>query len=126
MTTRVINEQGRRRDLSRFGYRTDDPDLSAVWRRLRVDFPVRWAEVELSSLAEPLRQAAERYCVHRATLDDLLDQCDRIHMEIFDKGPERERVERYAAARDAYEDAVEVFGELRVTLQKALTDREAA
>ncbi len=126
MTIRLSNEQGRRRDLSRFGYRTGDPDTSAVWRRLRVDLPVGGAQVELSILTGAAREAAERYCAHRATLDDLLDQCDQIHLEIFAKGPERERVERYAVARDAYEDAVEVFGELRVALQEALSEREPA
>ena len=126
MTPSPSNEQGRRRELNRFGYRAGDGDPAAVWRRLRADFPMPWAQMELSDLAGPARTAAERYCAQRGDLDDLLDRCDEVHLEIFREGPERERVETYALARDAYEDAVEHFGELRVALQAALMEAQPA
>jgi sugar (pentulose or hexulose) kinase len=122
MSDGLGNEQGRRRELRKFGYRAGGPasDYSMVWRQLRSDVPVRWSRVEFSALAGDVRLAAMRYCAHRATLDDLIDRCDEIHMEIFHKGPDPVRVETYAEARDRYEEAVERFGELRAALQAAL------
>jgi hypothetical protein len=117
----LSNEQGRRRELRKFGYRAGgDSDYSTLWRQLRGDVPARWSRVEFSALVGDVRLAAMRYCAHRATLDDLMDRCDEIHLEIFRKGPDAARVEIYAAARDRYEEAVERFGELRAALQAAL------
>ena len=56
----------------------------------------------------------------RFQLDSLLNQCDAIHADIVALGPHPEVVERYASARDAFEDAVERFGVLRGRLQSAL------
>jgi hypothetical protein len=122
MSDGLRNEQGRRRDLQKFGYRAGagDADYSKVWRQLRSDIPARWSGVEFSALVGDVRLAALRYCAHRATLDDLIDRCDEIHMEIFRKGPDPGRVETYAEARDRYEEAVEQFGELRAALQATL------
>lgn len=122
MSDGLRNEQGRRRELRKFGYRAggSDSDYSKVWRQLRGDIPARWSRVEFSALAGDVRVAAMRYCAHRATLDDLIDRCDEIHLEIFRNGPDPARVEAYAEARDRYEEAVEHFGELRTALQAAL------
>jgi hypothetical protein len=118
----VSNERGRRAELKRFGYRAgvDDSDYLTIWRQLRGDFPARWAGVEFPALTGEARAVVQRYCAHRASLDALMDRCDEIHLEIFHYGPGRDRVETYADARDAYEDAVDEFGELRAAVQAAL------
>ena len=128
MSGGLSNEQGRRADLEKFGYRAggqDEPDHATIWRTLRSDFLAPWRTVELSALGGDARAAAERYCAHRATLDHLMDRCDEIHMEIFRLGPDPVRVETYAEARDRYEDAVERFGELRAAVQAALDTAKA-
>lgn len=121
--TRLSNEQGRRADLKRFGYRSEVADPSAIWRQLRCDFPPPSNALELTELPVSARELAGRYCAWRATMDELLDRCDAIHLEILRGGPDRDVVETYVVARDAYEDAVEAFGEMRVELQAALAPR---
>lgn len=124
MTDGLHNEQGRRQALQRFGYRPSPvagQDHAEVWRQLRVDFPGEATRLEFSALTGAVAKAAEAYCAHRGSLDGLMDRCDAIHAEIFERGPDRELVETYAAARDEYEDAVERFGELRRALQAAMT-----
>lgn len=123
MTARANhNETGRRWQLERFGYNSK-ADLRQIWRQLRSDFTPPHGRVELLDLMGDSLVEAGRYCSHRATLDGLMDLCDEIHLEILRRGPEPVLVETYAVARDAYEDAVERFGELRRAVQAAF-DRE--
>jgi len=128
MDTQPRNEEGRRRDLRRFGYRKLDgntDDISAVWKILRCDFLNPWDQSEFSDLPEAARAAVKAYCGQRSKLDALLDRCDEIHLEFVKKGHDASRVEAYALARDAFEDAVELFGELRIAAQYALTNNPA-
>jgi len=117
------NETGRRWQLERFGYNSK-ADLPEIWRQLRSDFTAPHGRAELSELVGAGLAEAQRYCSHRAKLDGLMDRCDAIHLQILRKGPEPVLVETYAVARDAYEDAVERFGELRRAVQAAF-DRGA-
>lgn len=123
MNARLSNEHGRRAELQRFGYHAQGTDHATIWRQLRGDFPLAEARVELAELSGDVRVIAERYCAHRAIMDRLMDRCDEIHLDILRRGPDRDLVETYAGARDDYEDAVEVFGELRVQLQAALENQ---
>ena len=123
MMARLSNEQGRRQDLSRFGYRGEAVDHSVIWRQLRCDFLPPADRLELAELPAAARALADRYCAWRATMDELLDRCDAIHLEILRGGPDRDVVETYAMARDHYEDSVEAFGSMRVELQAVLAAR---
>lgn len=112
------NETGRRWQLQRFGYNSK-ADLSETWRQLRGDFPPPQGRAELSDLAGDCLAQATRYCAHRVSLDGLMDRCDEIHLQILRNGPVPTLVETYTVARDEYEDAVEMFGELRRSAQAA-------
>lgn len=120
MTLKLHNEHGRRAELARFGYRSDEGEPERLWRTLRRDFPGRAAAAELADLPDIAQEKAREYCLHRATMDRLLDRCDAIHLSILRGGPDAAVVEDYAVARDAFEDSVERFGELRAEVQKRL------
>ncbi|AOZ09184.1 hypothetical protein [Cupriavidus malaysiensis] len=121
------NEHGRRQQLARFGYRTDAQApaplaFDAEWSRLQADFPCPPGQrvPTYAALDTAAAELARQYMRDRFQLDSLLNQCDAIHADIVALGPHPEVVERYASARDAFEDAVERFGVLRGRLQSAL------
>lgn len=120
MTLKLHNEHGRRAELARFGYQSSDSEPAQLWRVLRRDFPGSAAEAELAELPDEVQGQAREYCLHRATMDRLLDRCDAIHLSILSGGPDAAVVEDYAVARDAFEDSVERFGELRAAIQDRL------
>lgn len=121
MTPRLHNELGRRSELARFGYHSADSDPARIWRMLRGDFPIAEAQRELQDLPAAAQAKAREYCLHRLTMDALMDRCDMIHLQVRSDGPALDVVETYAAARDEYEDSVERFGELRGEVQALLT-----
>lgn len=113
--------------LARFGYTADHErqgavSLDAEWAILKGDFTTlkRRQVPDLHDLPDPARQLAESYIAHRRQLDRLMEACDAAHLVIRDRGADAALVERYAVARDAYEDAVEAFGERRIALETAL------
>ncbi|EYS84649.1 hypothetical protein CF68_16395 [Cupriavidus sp. SK-4] len=121
------NEHGRRQQLARFGYRADAQtqvplDFDAEWGRLQADFPCAPGRLvpTYATLDAAAAQLARQYMRDRIQLDSLLNQCDAIHADIVALGPHPDIIERYASARDAFEDAVERFGALRGQLQLAL------
>jgi len=56
----------------------------------------------------------------RLIADELLDACKLAHADLHRQGIAPEAVERYAIARDAYEDAVMDFGRAREQLEALL------
>lgn len=113
--------------LARFGYTADHErqgavSLDAEWAILKGDFTTvkRPRVPDLHDLPDPARQLAESYIAQRQQLDRLMEACDAAHLVIRDRGADAALVERYADARDAYEDAVEAFGERRIELETAL------
>jgi len=127
------NEQGRRQQLARFGYRTDAQTqaplaFDAEWSRLQADFPCAPGRhvPAYAALGAVAAQLARQYMRDRIQLDSLLNQCDAIHADIVALGPRPAVIERYASARDAFEDAVERFGALRGQLQLALAAAQAS
>ncbi|TAJ74067.1 MAG: hypothetical protein EPO51_02925 [Phenylobacterium sp.] len=122
----VANEEGRRGVLRRFGYQASDKpapiaDPQAAWDLLRADFASREeGPLPLDQLHPDVRESALAYIEQRARLDRLMDACDAAHLRILEEGPQPALVEAYASDRDAYEDAVEDFGALRVRVQAAL------
>ncbi|WP_439669870.1 hypothetical protein DAMDJJ_24025 [Cupriavidus necator] len=121
------NEHGRRQQLARFGYRADAQTqvplaFDAEWSRLQADFPCAPGchVPTYAALDTAAAQLARQYMRDRIQLDRLLNQCDAIHADIVALGPHPDIIERYASARDAFEDAVERFGALRGQLQLAL------
>lgn len=123
----LANEQGRRVQLARFGYVAgqgdlDERALDAEWHILKADFATL-AQPHVPGLADlppDVRQMVEEHVASRRQLDRLMEACDAAHLAIRDRGADADLVESYAEARDAYEDAVEAFGERRVLLAKAL------
>lgn len=123
----VANEQGRRLQLARFGYTADHDAQDAApcdaeWAILKGDFLTlkRSRVPDLGDLPDPARRQAEAYVAHRRQLDRLMEACDAVHLAIRDRGADADLVEHYAEVRDAYEDAVEAFGERRIELDKIL------
>lgn len=125
--TPLANEQGRRAQLARFGYRIeqaalDTSELDAEWQILKGDFTTlkRREVADLCHLPPEVQHLAKEQIVARRELDRLMEACDAAHLAIRDRGADADLVERYAVARDAYEDAVEAFGERRERLEQAL------
>ncbi|MCR5879631.1 hypothetical protein [Phenylobacterium sp. J367] len=123
----LANEEGRRGVLRKFGYQPTHkpapaPLPSAAWELLRCDFSAAGGDTApaLDELPPTVREQALAYVEQRARLDRLMDACDAAHLRILEAGPLPALVEAYAADRDAYEDAVEAFGALRVRTQDAL------
>lgn len=106
--------------LARYGYRPEagTPDWAAEWRRLQPDFPGHVPD--WPALSEAQRRAAEEYLRLRLAADRYLEQCEALHAEMVAAGIGTDLVERYAAARELYEDTVEAFGVARRRLQDAL------
>lgn len=119
--------------LARFGYRhLDDQetreDWSDMWALLRGDFaPPAGQDVPgYLELDDHRRAAARDYMTRRLLADRNLEICERLHVEIFTEGVSTDAVERYAVARDAYEDSVEAFGAARDTVAALLTRARVA
>jgi len=122
----VLEESLRR--LSRYGYAGPDgapadagaaADWPAEWARLKGDFAPAGgggAVADLGALAEPARAVAMAYLRLRVEADALLARCEDAHRDILARGITPDRVEAYAAVRDAYEDKVEAFGAARAAL----------
>jgi len=121
------NEEGRRLSLQRFGYQAPngrdqaDPRRQA-WARLKSDFttPGKGPVPDYDALDARIQFRVEGYIEQRVRLDRLMDACDAAHLRILKEGPLPLLVEAYAAARDAYEEAVEDFAALRELVQEAL------
>jgi hypothetical protein len=96
----------------------EDPE----WARIEGDFQPsqrqRLRDTLFAGGAPDARLA--RYVQQRASLDALVENCDRVHARIAAVGTSPELVELYAQARDRYEDAVELLGAFREDVQAAL------
>lgn len=106
--------------LGRYGYRPGggDADHAGAWARLKPDFP--FAVPEWSALSAAQRSAAEEYLGLRAEADRYLEACEALHARLLEAGIGTGLVERYAQAREIYEDTVIAFGDARARLQAAL------
>lgn len=113
--------------LAKFGYVHFDgeesrDDWAQMWELLRGDFPLPKEQVPtFTELNEEARQAAQTYMKTRLLADHYLDDCERLHVQIFTNSIATDLVEDYAQARDRYEHTVEDFGEARVNLQDLLS-----
>jgi len=126
----AANEEGRRQHLVRFGYDPGGEQLTEAradreWSILKADFATaaRQRVPDLAALEPATRAMAGDYIHHRRRLDLLLDACDAAHSAIRASGAGTDLVEQYADARDAFEDAVEEFGALRIRIEGALINR---
>lgn len=113
--------------LSKFGYRHLEEgevreDWAEMWEHLRPDFAnSRRVSVASYDRLTPEQQAAAReYMSQRLLADRNLERCEELHVALFSKGINTDGVERYAVARDAYEDSVEAFGAAREKLDALL------
>jgi hypothetical protein len=117
--------------LSKFGYAHFENgesrnDWAEMWEHLRSDFPLPSGQVpSFDDLTVPVQEAASDYMKIRLLADHYLDECERLHVKIFNGSIETDVVEDYAVARDRYEDSVENFGEAREKVQKLLMSKAA-
>lgn len=118
--------QDGRRVLRRFGYRAkpSEPDWARVWdRQLIGDFSARGRRIpRFTELTAEQRAAAVEYMRRRMAADQNLNVCERLHYSLFAKGIDTDLVERYAAAREVYEECVEDFGRARERLDAMFPD----
>lgn len=112
--------------LARYGYRLDrggtERDWAGMWKMLQGDFATRarpWV-AGFEQLTPRQQEAARVYMRRRLIADELLDACKLAHADLHRQGIAPEAVERYAIARDAYEDAVMDFGRAREQLEALL------
>lgn len=113
--------------LAKFGYRhlqegQSRDDWAEMWEHLRGDFPVAGGHQApaFDALSEPQKEAARDYMGRRLKADQLLEACETLHVQLFSSGIETGLVERYAVARDEYEESVEDFGAARKRLEGLL------
>jgi len=93
-----------------------------MWEHLRGDFPLPLETVpSFNDLEATVQEAARQYMKVRLLADHYLDDCERLHVRIFNGSIETDLVEDYAVARDRYEHSVEEFGETREAVQKLLS-----
>jgi len=117
--------------LSKFGYvHFEDgqsrDDWAEMWEHLRSDFPLPVAQVpSFDDLDADAQELARDYMKVRLLADHYLDDCERLHVSIFNGAIETDLVEKYAAARDRYEHSVEDFGEAREKVQGLLAQKAA-
>ncbi|SCA55487.1 conserved hypothetical protein [Candidatus Terasakiella magnetica] len=117
--------------LSKFGYvhfegEESRDDWAEMWEHLKGDFPLEQAQVPSFDGLEPtVREAARDYMKVRLLADHYLDECERLHVNIFKGSIETDLVEKYSLARDRYEHSVEDFGEARVKVQGLLSKNAA-
>ncbi|WP_240796798.1 hypothetical protein [Terasakiella sp. SH-1] len=117
--------------LSKFGYvhfegeETRD-DWAQMWEHLRGDFPLEAEQVpSFDKLDTTVQEAACAYMKVRLLADHYLDECERLHVNIFKDSINTDLVEAYAVARDNYEHSVEDFGEARLKVQGMLAELAA-
>ena len=113
--------------LSRFGYRPlaageTREDWAEMWDLLRPDFAdMGHGTVPAFADLDAQQQAAARdYMARRLIADRNPESCEDLHVRLFSGGISTDAVERYSAARDAYEESVEAFGEAREALSALL------
>lgn len=117
--------------LARYGYRLDrgtaERDWPGMWKLLQGDFATKARPfvAAFAQLSPRQQEAARVYMRRRLVADELLDACKEAHADLHRGGIAPEAVERYAIARDAYEDAVMDFGRAREQLD-ALLPRQGA
>lgn len=112
--------------LRRFGYSPlgdAAPDWAAMWELLKGDFAtLRRARVPgYAELGPWPREGARIYMRRRLLADRLFEECQARYLQLHAEGIETERVEAYALAREAYEDAVLDFGKARAALEQVFT-----
>lgn len=105
-------EQGRG-VLARYGYGAAD-----AWPLLARDFP--FPVPDQADLTPEQHRAAQEYLELRAAADHHLQTCEALHAELSQAGIGTDLVERYAVAREIYEDTVEAFGAAREHLERTL------
>ena len=118
----VLQRYGYRLGAGSSGYDGAERDWAGMWRLLQGDFTTKarpWV-ASFDQLPPRQQEAARIYMRRRLIADELLDACKRAHAELHQAGIDPERVERYALARDAYEDAVTDFGRAREQLEALL------
>lgn len=108
--------------LAKFGYRhleagESRDDWAKMWAHLVGDFPTGRSYDEMTADQQAL---AQDYMRCRLIADHNLETCENLHVDLFSRGIGTELVERYAQARDTYEDSVEAFGKSRERLDAAL------
>ena len=114
--------------LARFGYRHDEngaerDDWTAMWDLLRPDFATA-DQLDIAAydaLSEEAQSLARAYMRIRLEADRNLEACERLHVQLYADGIDKDRVEDYAVVRDAYEDSVEAFGDAREQLAPHLS-----
>lgn len=108
--------------LAKFGFRhaaADRTDWAEMWAALAGDFALRGLP-PYDRLSPPQQNAAREYMRRRLLADRNLDACEELHYALYDNGIDTELVERYALAREVYEDSVEDFGRARERLDAML------
>jgi len=120
-------QAARQRELARFGYKeasslaNDEINLESEWEILKTDF-LTHTQPTLPALAElsaATKDTVLAYLLKRREADNLMDQCDQIHLKVAQLGASEANVNDYVFARDAFEDAVENFGTAREAVTKA-------
>ena len=114
--------------LARFGYRhvengAERDDWTAMWDLLRPDFATA-DQPDIATygvLSEEAQSLARTYMRVRLEADRNLEACERLHVQLYADGIDKDRVEDYAVVRDAYEDSVEAFGAARERLAPHLS-----
>jgi len=113
--------------LARFGYKHLEDgevrdDWAEMWECLRADFTdARRPHVPAYDALPAAAQAAARaYMAARLVADRNLEACETLHVQLFSGGISTGLVERYSAAREAYEESVEAFGDAREHLDRLL------
>jgi len=113
--------------LSKFGYvHFEDgqgrDDWAEMWEHLRPDFPLPAVQIpSYNDLDGSIQSAARKYMEIRLLADHYLDECERLHVDIFKGNIETDLVEAYSLARDRYEHSVDNFGEARIFVQGLLS-----
>ena len=113
-------------ELKRFGYTPFGDaalDWAGMWQLLRGDFATpRRARVPTYAEMSPWpREGARIYMRRRLLADRLFEECQAGYRRLHAEGINREQVEAYALAREAYEDAVLDFGRAREMLEDVFT-----
>lgn len=113
--------------LAKFGYRhlgegEVREDWAEMWELLRPDFTDsrRVSVASYDRLTPEQKAAAREYMSRRLIADRNLERCEELHVKLFSEGINTDIVERYAVAREAYEDSVEAFGDARERLDALL------
>lgn len=110
--------------LARFGYRPfegEEDNWGEMWKLLKGDFTTQkrpWV-ADFTELTPTQREAAKVYMRRRLIADRLFEECRKAQADLYQR-IDTELVERYAVAREAYEDSVEDFGKAREKVDSLL------